>query len=184
MRGPMRAVTLPSPDTAFRRVVESALASGSITKPSELEDWMRPLYPSTFVRARELSGETEPTWYVYRDGSFAPETAEEWWTGPDATVAWLAATTGKVVHGNEALAELVSAPVSEIEGDDYLNYVVPEARAGANVLFETALVFPELRSLVRLLRRDGETVTCEFKSLTTRDEVRIWFPRIGLVERS
>src|SRR3712207_7023340 len=44
--------------------------------PSDLEDWVRPLYPAASVRARELSGEPAMTWYVYRDGQYSVDAAD------------------------------------------------------------------------------------------------------------
>lgn len=181
MPEPLRAITLPSRDEAFRRVVERGLREPDLERPSDLEDWIRPLYPSTYVRARDLTGETRPTWYVYRDGSFAPESVEAWWTVGRCAEVWLSTSDGRVMYLNDELADLIASTHEEILGDDYLNYVVPDARDGARILFETALLIPELRSLVRLLRRGGETITCEFRSQTTASEIRVWFRPVGVI---
>jgi hypothetical protein len=53
-------------------VVGEALASDRVTTIAELEERVRPSYPNVRIVARDLSGETQPTWYVYRDGAFRP----------------------------------------------------------------------------------------------------------------
>jgi hypothetical protein len=66
----IRTMCFPSSDALFARAVELALESGSITSTRALEDALRESYPGIRVRARELSGEPWPTWYVYRDRDF------------------------------------------------------------------------------------------------------------------
>jgi hypothetical protein len=65
-------VCLPSSDGPFARVVGEALASGTVATIAELEERVRLSYPNVRVVPRELEGESQPTWYVYRDGGFRP----------------------------------------------------------------------------------------------------------------
>jgi hypothetical protein len=57
----------PRSDQRFVQTVESTMAGG-ITEPGELQARLRDLYPAAIVRVRDLSGEIDPVWYVYRDG--------------------------------------------------------------------------------------------------------------------
>lgn len=68
----VRVVCLPSSDGEFALVVGEALASGRVATRAELEDRIRPSYPNVRILPRELTGEPQPTWYVYRDGGFRP----------------------------------------------------------------------------------------------------------------
>ncbi len=56
----------PRSDAAFRAAVDER-ARGAST-PAELQARLRVTYPIATVRPRELSGEPDPVWYVYRDG--------------------------------------------------------------------------------------------------------------------
>ena len=59
-------VTNPADDAAFRDEAEAALQEGQST--ADLQDILRGSYPRAVVRARELAGERQVVWYVYRDG--------------------------------------------------------------------------------------------------------------------
>jgi hypothetical protein len=67
----LRAICLPSSDVAFANAVHRSLAAENIGYPWELEDALRSRYPAVQVRVREITGELEITWYVYRDADFA-----------------------------------------------------------------------------------------------------------------
>ena len=59
-------VTNPAFDIAFRDRAEAALQEGQSVH--ELQQILRGDYPRTVVRARDLAGERQLVWYVYRDG--------------------------------------------------------------------------------------------------------------------
>lgn len=66
----------PLSDHEFVRFVRQKVsATGS---PDELQALLRTQYEGAVVRKRELSGETTPVWYVFRDGS---------WTSADERIA-------------------------------------------------------------------------------------------------
>ncbi len=56
----------PSDDVAFRDDVEAALEEGQSVV--DLQEILRPTYPRTVVRPRDLAGERPVVWYVYREG--------------------------------------------------------------------------------------------------------------------
>ena len=72
----IRAICVPSSDWAFARVVDRMLGVAAISSPRGLEQQLKPLYPQARVRRRELSGEPQETWYVYRDRRF-PSRSDE-----------------------------------------------------------------------------------------------------------
>ena len=57
----------PRNDDELRSRVERLVASG-IGTPAELEAALRDDYPRVVVRIRDLTGEPEIVWYVYREG--------------------------------------------------------------------------------------------------------------------
>ena len=59
-------VTNPAGDAAFRDDAEAALQEGQ--SAAELQQILRRDYPRAVVRARDLAGERQVVWYVYRDG--------------------------------------------------------------------------------------------------------------------
>ncbi len=59
-------VANPAGDVAFRDQAETALQEGQSV--AELQRILRRDYPRAVVRARELDGERQVVWYVYRDG--------------------------------------------------------------------------------------------------------------------
>jgi hypothetical protein len=59
-------VANPAADVAFRDRAETALQEGQSV--AELQQILRRDYPRTVVRARDLAGERQVVWYVYREG--------------------------------------------------------------------------------------------------------------------
>jgi hypothetical protein len=65
----IKTVCIPSSDTLFSNVVRGRLAAApEIRSPDQLEEALRSQYPQVRVRPRELAGETNLIWYVYRNG--------------------------------------------------------------------------------------------------------------------
>jgi len=60
----------PRSDSEFVRLVEEMSASTAM--PSELQGLVREQHPRAVVHSRELSGELQVVWYVYRDGKWVP----------------------------------------------------------------------------------------------------------------
>ncbi|MEP7378414.1 MAG: hypothetical protein ABI725_02520 [Chloroflexota bacterium] len=71
-RGPAVLIINPRSDEVFGRDVAS-LAEGAWL-PAELQSRLRDQgYPLALVRARELAGQVEAIWYVYREGHWIPD---------------------------------------------------------------------------------------------------------------
>lgn len=61
----------PTDDAEFANEVERAMGEGPVDA-ADLEQRLRPAYPSALVRPRGLANETFVVWYVYRDGHWVP----------------------------------------------------------------------------------------------------------------
>ena len=61
----------PASDEEFRSAAVLHLEDGSV-EPQLLQDCLRARWPRAIVRPRELAGEHDPVWYVYRDGHWVP----------------------------------------------------------------------------------------------------------------
>ena len=68
---PISLVLNPRDDPRFVGLAEAIVADG-IGAPAELQTRLRQAYPNAIVRARELDGEAQSIWYVYRDGHWIP----------------------------------------------------------------------------------------------------------------
>ena len=179
----MRLICLPSSDHAFTRVVERSLDSGDIGSPAELEDRLHAVAPAATVRPRELSGELDTTWYVYRDGMYAATRDESWWRGPNVATAAVSGENRQLLAVNPAFAQLVGAPPDEIRGLEYYKLALPEAFASVETLYRTILETGRGQSVVRLWRADGTTITCEFYATASEGQILVWFRPVGVVER-
>ena len=65
----------PFDDAAFRREVERLVVDAA--SPEVLQERLREAHPSAVVRARDLSNERFPVWYVYRDGHWVPNRRDD-----------------------------------------------------------------------------------------------------------
>ena len=61
-------VTNPARDAAFRDRAEAAFQEGQSV--AEFQQILRRDYPRAVVRARDLAGERQVVWYVYREGQW------------------------------------------------------------------------------------------------------------------
>jgi hypothetical protein len=64
----------PAGDEEFRSAAVHLVESGFV-EPALLQDCLRLRWPRAIVRPRELAGEHDEVWYVYRDGHWVPPIA-------------------------------------------------------------------------------------------------------------
>jgi hypothetical protein len=64
-------ITNPADDRIFSAYAQTLLEHGAQTIV-ELERRLRTIYPHATIHSRDLSGESTPVWYVYRDGHWTP----------------------------------------------------------------------------------------------------------------
>jgi hypothetical protein len=62
----------PRGDAAFSNRAR-VLAAEGVEDAAEMQRALRVDYPGAVVHERSLSGERDPTWYVYRDGIWLPD---------------------------------------------------------------------------------------------------------------
>jgi hypothetical protein len=65
----------PADDETFRQIVSSWRPTA--WRPAALQTYLRDRYPAAVVQPRDLQGEAETTWYVYRDGHWVNTSASE-----------------------------------------------------------------------------------------------------------
>ncbi len=71
-----RLFCFPSSDSFFAEIVAEVASALPLHSSDELEQALRPLYPKVSVHVRELTGEPEITWYVYRERTFPAHPGE------------------------------------------------------------------------------------------------------------
>jgi hypothetical protein len=57
----------PADDEEFHSAAQHLVENGFV-EPTLLQDCLRARWPRAVVRPRELAGEQDQIWYVYRDG--------------------------------------------------------------------------------------------------------------------
>jgi hypothetical protein len=168
-----RALCFPSYDTGFARVVEAILADDPSITPTALQSRLRNLSPAAIVRARELSGESDETLYVFRDGRWARGMEPEWWQDPSVGHVTVAAETGSAIDVDQAFLDLIGADRDWVIGRLYHDFVVPQARVAADVLYRTTLETGSVHSIARVIGPGGRGLTCEFRAVVESDRIVI-----------
>ena len=166
-----RALCFPAYDVGFARVVEAILTDDPVITPGALQTRLRNLAPATIVRARELSGERDQTLYVFRDGRWAQGIESEWWQETDVALVTVSVETGAVVDVDRSFLDLIGADRDWVMGRLYHEFVVPQARVAADVLYQTTLETGEVHSIARVIGPKGRGVTCEFRAEVADDRI-------------
>jgi PAS domain S-box-containing protein len=175
MSYPGRVVnTIPSKDAALRRVVDRVTSTGEQGTAADLAASLRSLYPRVAVFERQLRGE-RPQLYVYRDGRYEPETRDPWWEAPGVPCVHVDGATGRLVRVTGAWAELMRAPADELVGRHFVDFVLPEARAAAQAMFEAVSEEREVRSEALVARPDGSTLPIEFRAIRRDGEIEVCY---------
>lgn len=158
----------------LRRVVDRVTERDAPDSAADLADRLRPLYPRIAVFERQLSGE-RAQFYVYRDGRYEPERRETWWVAPGVPCVHVSAETGALTSVTGAWAELMRADESQLVGRNFVDFVLPEARAAALAMFEAVSQFHDVRSEALVRRPDGSTIPFEFHAARRDDEIELCY---------
>jgi len=164
--------TIPSNDVVLRRVVERVTEGDEPGTAADLAARLRPLYPKIAVFERQLSGE-RAQFYVYRDGRYEPERRGGWWEQRNAPWVRVSATTGELTAVSDEWAELMRSDATKLVGRHFVDFVLPEARAAAQAMFEAVSQFREVRSEALVKRPDGTTLSIEFRAARTDGEIEV-----------
>jgi hypothetical protein len=159
-----RALCFPSYDLGFARVVESILADDPDITPDALQTRLRNLSPATIVHARELSGEREQTLYVFRDGRWARGIEPDWWVQPSVGHVTISTVSGEATDVDQAFLDLIGAERDWVVGRRYTDFVVPQARVAAEVLYQTTLDEGVVHSIAKINGPGDRGVTAEFRA--------------------
>lgn len=170
-RPPLPLTTIPSDDPVFRRVVDRVAADSGARSPQELAERLRSLFPRVAVFERQL--ENERGLYVYRDGRYQRRRSDRWWEEPGVACVCISAATGRLTHVSGEYADLMGANPEDLVGEHYSVFVVPEARAVADSMFEALRDQPEVRSEALVRRPDGSTLTIEFRAARENGEIDV-----------
>ncbi len=168
-----RALCFPPDDHGFARVVETILAQDPGIGSLDLQSRLRRLAPSALVRTRELSGEQDQTMYVFRDGRWGREADPAWWTDPRVAHVTVSTETGAAVASNDAFLRLIGVRDDWVVGRLYHEFVLPQARVAADVLYQTALETGLVHSIARVIGPGGRAITCEFRAETQGDMIEV-----------
>jgi hypothetical protein len=166
-----RALCFPAYDVGFARVVEAILSDDPGITADALQTRLRNLVPATIVRARELSGESEQTLYVFRDGRWAGGGESEWWQEKGVARVTVSIETGAVVDADRALLDLIGADREWVIGRMYHEFVLPQARIASDALYRTAIETGEVHSIARVIGPSGRGVTVEFRAAVDGDRM-------------
>jgi len=177
-----RALCFPSYDDGFARVVEAILAQDPGISPSDLQTRLRRLAPSAIVRARELSGEQDETLFVFRDGRWGREADPAWWTDPRVARVTVSSETGAATATNDAFLRLIGVREEGVIGRVYHEFVLPQARVAADVLYQTTLETGLVHSIAKVIGSGGRAVTIEFRAETQGGQIEVMVREAFLAE--
>lgn len=151
--------TIPSIDTAFREQVHRVRRRHAPSTPHDLESQLRRLFPRVVVVERQLSGEP-PSWYIYRDGRWAPPSTSAWWTQPDLPRV-VSSLDGWLVEANPAARALLNLPESEVGDRHFTDFVAPGTLEDAEALQRVIVEGHELVATVLMRPSGGEVLACD-----------------------
>jgi PAS domain S-box-containing protein len=176
----LRTICVPSADSAFASAVRTALGGGDTTSPGNVERRLRAWAPQAVIRLRELSGESDVTWYVYRDGAYAAERDARWHEASDVPWARYDADTGLVLDGNDSFVALLGYEDGGVIGHAYQDFVFSDATELAVGVYADIVRTGQAHSVVQLRRADGSSVTVEFVARAGDGSVEGWYRPITI----
>ncbi len=130
--------------------------------PTQFESSLRRLFPRTVVRERGLSGEV-PTWYVYRDGHWMPDTGRPWWTA-DGLPRLRVSLEGWVLDASTVASSLLGISPSEGGLRHFTDFVLPGTVADATDLFKIVVAGDTLQATVLLRQASGEAIAVDLRA--------------------
>ena len=168
-------VCLPSGDAAFRAAVEAALEAADAGTPIALERRLRWLYPEVVVRRRDLSGETQPVWYAYRDGTYVASSEPQWHGEPGTAWLRLDPVTAEIVDVNDETLTLFAATSDQLIGRPLFEFTYPENAEMMARQREVVASGQLLHSLGRGRALDGRDLVLEYVCYVVDAFVECWY---------
>jgi PAS domain-containing protein len=158
-------ITIPSSDLAFARHVGLLSERHADSNPAEFERHLRGIYPRVVVRERSLSGES-PAWYVYRDGSWRPQSSGPWWNDQGLPRIVISGD-GWVVEASRTAADLLGMSIADATSHHFTDFAAPGTVDAATQLFEVVRSGHDLEATVVLRPVSGDLIAVE--AHVTRD---------------
>ena len=166
--------TIPSNDVVLRRVVDRVTEDAQPDTAADLAARLRPLYPRIAVFERQLSGE-RAQFYVYRDGRYEPERRDHWWESTNVPCVHVDAETGRLTAVSGEWAALMREDQPTLVGRHFVDFVLPDARAAAQAMFEAVSQFREVQSKALVRRGDGTTLPIEFRAMRRNGQIEVCY---------
>jgi PAS domain-containing protein len=170
----VRLVSLPTSDHAFAEQVAAIFEAEPPASPQAFEARLRLTYPRARVRPRDLVGEGEVAWYVFRESPYTVPGDADWWrlpTSPHVAVTF----TGVAVEANEPLLQLLGTTREQLVGAHYERFVPPDTRGDAARLLAIVLRRGQGASLVTLQRADGTRIEVAWHAEVRGLRLHAWF---------
>jgi PAS domain-containing protein len=160
---PIRIVTIPSNDAAFRGYVERVAAElGSGDRPA-LEARLRRLFPRVLVSERVLSAEA-PAWYVYRDGGWVSSLHAPWWEAAGMPRIELS-LEGWIMYANPQARAILAFEMTPAHPTHFTDFIAPGTLADAQALFAAVAAGGELGGTILMRPRSGETIAIDLHAV-------------------
>jgi hypothetical protein len=159
-------ITIPSSDEGFREHVARIHRHHAHDSADQLQSRLRLLFPRVLVRERQLSGES-PSWYIYRDGAWAPPASEDWWL-PAGVPRVSLSPEGWITHANPSALGLLA--IESVSGPSwhYTDFVAPGTLADAMQLFDVLSGGHEVTATILLRPRTGDLIADDIRA--SRDD--------------
>ena len=174
---PLRVISIPASDSVFAEHVNDVMRTERPASPDELAARLRRTHPRARARRRDLVGETEELWYVFREAPYSLPAPVDWWRS--TKVARVAVTFGgKAVEASEELLRLLGVDRENLIGSHYSKFVPSEGLADAAAFLAIVIRRRSGASRVTLLRADGSRVEVEWHAEVRGRRLHAWFREV------
>ena len=155
------AIPMPSGDRLFARHLRLLLDRLTPATPEVLERRLHKFYPRAQVHPRELSGEVQPTWYVYREAGLPPLSGH-WWEKAD-TPALVVDGADRIRSANIEAGKLLGLS-PDLLGRHILEFFPARSREDASIVLGIIRDTGSGESRWSMLGADGDEVYCAFRA--------------------
>ena len=166
---PVRVITIPSTDAAFRRHVDRLVARSSPDTAEKLQERLRRLFPRAVVRRRDISGEPA-AWYVYRDGGWRSSMTSAWWQEPGLPRVEID-REGWIDHANPTAISLLGIPHADLGARHFTDFVAPGGLEDSVSLFRIVDEGNELTATALLKPGSAEVVAIDLHAWREGDRL-------------
>jgi PAS domain-containing protein len=156
---PLRIITIPSTDPAFREHVNRLRVAARPGTPEVLEARLRRVFPRAVVRRRDISGEA-PAWYVYRDGRWRSSMTGSWWEEPGLPRVEVS-SDGWIQMASTTARDLIGIGANDVGSRHFTDFVAPGGLEDAMSLFEVVAEGRDLTATTLLRPASGDVIAID-----------------------